>query len=237
MPDNSPDASLRGKNRFECRSCPYQYVLDRRYYERKAMKRKEVEDVLGGKDAWENVDQTDVQCPNQGCGGDRAYFYQIQIRSADEPMTSFFKVGFTFRRGEGAVGLLANMWSYSVPSARSSGESRGDNREGRTKVKRSSGRFSEFYCIATAEQAYRRHGTAFDRLSNPCFWGDTKHRRSVIFLFLWGRIDRQFRHRRWNDNPNLMHRRELDGATKIVNAYLKITQARARWSDREMFEQ
>ncbi|GME23997.1 putative DNA-directed RNA polymerase III [Neofusicoccum parvum] len=91
VPDNSPDASLRGKNRFECRSCPYQYVLDRRYYERKAMKRKEVEDVLGGKDAWENVDQTDVQCPNQGCGGDRAYFYQIQIRSADEPMTSFFK--------------------------------------------------------------------------------------------------------------------------------------------------
>lgn len=97
MPDNSPDADLRGKNRFECRSCPYQYVLDRRYYERKSMKRKEVEDVLGGKDSWENVDQTEVQCPNPQCGGERAYFYQIQIRSADEPMTSFFKVRRVFR--------------------------------------------------------------------------------------------------------------------------------------------
>ncbi|KAF2141836.1 uncharacterized protein K452DRAFT_250732 [Aplosporella prunicola CBS 121167] len=89
--DGAPDAHLRGKNRFECRSCPYQYVLDRRYYERKAMKRKEVEDVMGGKGAWDNVDRVDAQCPRDGCGGDKAYFYQIQIRSADEPMTQFFK--------------------------------------------------------------------------------------------------------------------------------------------------
>lgn len=33
-----------------------------------------------------------VQCPAEGCEGDRAYFYQLQIRSADEPMTSFCKV-------------------------------------------------------------------------------------------------------------------------------------------------
>ncbi|KAK7547113.1 hypothetical protein IWX49DRAFT_107395 [Phyllosticta citricarpa] len=89
IPDNSPDAIFRGKNRFECRTCPYQYVLDRRYFERKQMKRKEVEDVLGGKDAWKNVDQTDAQCPH--CGHSRAFYYQIQIRSADEPMTSFYK--------------------------------------------------------------------------------------------------------------------------------------------------
>jgi DNA-directed RNA polymerase III subunit RPC11 len=48
-----------GKNRFECRTCPYQMVLDRRYFERKTMKLKAVEDILGGADSWANVDRTD----------------------------------------------------------------------------------------------------------------------------------------------------------------------------------
>ena len=48
-----------GTNRLECRTCPYQFLLDQAYYERKSMKRKEVEDVLGGEGAWDNVDQTD----------------------------------------------------------------------------------------------------------------------------------------------------------------------------------
>jgi DNA-directed RNA polymerase III subunit RPC11 len=73
------------------------------------MKRKEVEDVMGGAGAWDNVDQTDgmfdsscgilacaevkaAQCPAQDCGGDKAFFYMVQIRSADEPMTTFYKV-------------------------------------------------------------------------------------------------------------------------------------------------
>ena len=76
------------------------------------MKRKEVEDVMGGKDAWANVDKTDgmftgylnsvvvgsdhvaciAQCPRDGCEGPQAFFYQVQIRSADEPMTTFYKV-------------------------------------------------------------------------------------------------------------------------------------------------
>ncbi|KAM5433147.1 RNA polymerase III C11 subunit [Microsporum ferrugineum] len=104
-----------GVNRFECRTCPYQYALDRTYYERTEMKRKEVADVMGGKDEWKNADsmpgifslsflpfyivyknQTDIctaaQCPAEGCEGDRAFFYQLQIRSADEPMTTFYKV-------------------------------------------------------------------------------------------------------------------------------------------------
>jgi len=88
--DRSSD-DLVGTNRFECRSCPYQHVLDKRYFERKAMKRKDIEDIIGGKDAWENVDKTDVQCPNAACQHDKAYFYQLQIRSADEPMTNFYK--------------------------------------------------------------------------------------------------------------------------------------------------
>ncbi|EAS32685.1 RNA polymerase III subunit C11 [Coccidioides immitis RS] len=80
-----------GVNRFECRTCPYQYVLDRTYFERTEMKRKEVADVMGGKDEWKNADSMATQCPAEGCDGDRAFFYQLQIRSADEPMTTFLK--------------------------------------------------------------------------------------------------------------------------------------------------
>ncbi|KAH7135657.1 hypothetical protein B0J11DRAFT_576230 [Dendryphion nanum] len=80
-----------GQNRFECPTCPYHFIITKRYFERKTIKRKEVEDILGGKGAWDNVDQTNVQCPNEKCRNDRAYWYQLQIRSADEPMTAFYK--------------------------------------------------------------------------------------------------------------------------------------------------
>ena len=52
--------------------------------------RKKVEDVMGGDKAWENVDQCDAQCPHCEVGK-RAYYFQMQIRSADEPMTTFYK--------------------------------------------------------------------------------------------------------------------------------------------------
>ena len=85
---------------------------------------KEVDDVLGGQAAWENVDSTEglvhaglqpglawfawmehlgwdlvclcicscsraETCPK--CDHPRAYYMQLQTRSADEPMTVFFK--------------------------------------------------------------------------------------------------------------------------------------------------
>lgn len=37
-------------------------------------------------------DTASAQCPSEDCGGTKAYFYLVQIRSADEPMTAFFKV-------------------------------------------------------------------------------------------------------------------------------------------------
>lgn len=33
-----------------------------------------------------------AQCPAENCNGERAYYFQLQIRSADEPMTTFLKV-------------------------------------------------------------------------------------------------------------------------------------------------
>lgn len=68
------------------------------------MTRKQVDDVLGGDEAWKHADSTTgmsnkpliwplrlikprkATCPK--CDNDRAYFYQLQIRSADEPMTT-----------------------------------------------------------------------------------------------------------------------------------------------------
>jgi len=51
---------------------------------------------MGGEGSWDNVDNTEAQCPVEDCDGDRAYFYMVQIRSADEPMTTFYKVSSLF---------------------------------------------------------------------------------------------------------------------------------------------
>jgi DNA-directed RNA polymerase III subunit RPC11 len=123
-PGDPATADYEGQNRFECLTCPYQFVIQKQYFERKPIKKKEVEDILGGKGAWDNVDKTQgesfygvgekgrgiwegriftgwmradflaVQCPNERCRNDEAYWYQLQIRSADEPMTAFYKVCF-----------------------------------------------------------------------------------------------------------------------------------------------
>lgn len=75
--------------RFACNTCPYVHNITRKVNNRKYPKLKEVDDVLGGAAAWENVDSTAETCPK--CGHPRAYFMQIQTRSADEPMTTFYK--------------------------------------------------------------------------------------------------------------------------------------------------
>ncbi|XP_058799400.1 DNA-directed RNA polymerase III subunit RPC10 [Phymastichus coffea] len=75
--------------RFACNTCPYICNINRRVSIRTYPKLKEVDDVLGGSAAWENVDATDERCPK--CSHMRAYFMQIQTRSADEPMTTFYK--------------------------------------------------------------------------------------------------------------------------------------------------
>ncbi|AAS54518.1 AGR029Wp [Eremothecium gossypii ATCC 10895] len=82
-----------GVYRLGCPSCPYEFPIEGvEIYDRRNLPRKEVDDVLGGEGAWDNVDQTAVQCPqHETCGGEKAYFFQLQIRSADEPMTTFYK--------------------------------------------------------------------------------------------------------------------------------------------------
>lgn len=83
-----------GHNRLECRTCPYEYAIQEGepLFSRREFTRKEREDVFGGPGAWDNAQKGKVQCPADGCDGEEAAYFQVQIRSADEPMTSFFKV-------------------------------------------------------------------------------------------------------------------------------------------------
>jgi len=75
--------------RLYCKTCPYVHHITKTITSKVELKRKEVEDVLGGADAWKHASETEVTCPK--CGHKKAYFQQIQTRSADEPMTQFYK--------------------------------------------------------------------------------------------------------------------------------------------------
>ena len=78
-----------GTQQFYCQACPYVFDISKPYSTRLELQRKQVDDVLGGADAWKNVDSTDANCPK--CENGRAYYMQIQIRSADEPSSIFYK--------------------------------------------------------------------------------------------------------------------------------------------------
>ena len=75
---------------FYCSTCPYSSSISVPRTMKTFPKRKKVDDILGGETAWENVDRTAAVCPQ--CSHPEAYFLQIQIPSADEPMSIFFKV-------------------------------------------------------------------------------------------------------------------------------------------------
>ncbi|XP_045110240.1 DNA-directed RNA polymerase III subunit RPC10-like isoform X1 [Portunus trituberculatus] len=75
--------------RFSCVTCPYVFPIKRCVSYKIYPKLKALDDVLGGAAAWKNVDSTDEPCPK--CSHPRAYFMQVQTRSADEPMTLFYK--------------------------------------------------------------------------------------------------------------------------------------------------
>lgn len=86
----STSSTAGGEPAFVCQACPYTFpIAEKSYSARVELTRKRVDDVLGGEDAWKNVDSTDTVCPK--CEHTRAYFMQIQIRSADEPSSIFYK--------------------------------------------------------------------------------------------------------------------------------------------------
>jgi DNA-directed RNA polymerase III subunit RPC11 len=74
---------------MECKTCPYTHSLKCHFIKTTRPERKEVDDILGGAAAWENVDRTQANCSK--CSHNEAFFMQMQIRSADEPMSVFYK--------------------------------------------------------------------------------------------------------------------------------------------------
>lgn len=78
-----------GDLRYFCQTCPYIYKIDRKLSKKVPLKRKEKDDVLGGDEEWKNVAQTEATCPE--CNNHKAYYQELQTRSADEPATLFFK--------------------------------------------------------------------------------------------------------------------------------------------------
>uniref|UniRef100_A0A915D8G9 TFIIS-type domain-containing protein n=1 Tax=Ditylenchus dipsaci TaxID=166011 RepID=A0A915D8G9_9BILA len=78
-------AADRGKENgyaFTCKSCPYVLPITKAVTSRTYPQLKNLDEVLGGPSAWENAQITDEHCPR--CSHDKAYFMQLQTRSADE---------------------------------------------------------------------------------------------------------------------------------------------------------
>jgi DNA-directed RNA polymerase III subunit RPC11 len=91
-------SSETGYNKWACNTCAYEFPISKQMTSRTKLKLKEVDDVLGGDEMWKHADSTAAQCDK--CNHDQAYFYQLQIRSADEPMTTFYRCascGFRWR--------------------------------------------------------------------------------------------------------------------------------------------
>lgn len=92
-PSSSSDSlSASTTSVFICSTCPYSFDISIPFSNVTVPKNKKaVDDILGGAAAWENVDRTAAVCPNSKCGHGEAFFMQMQIRSADEPMSVFYK--------------------------------------------------------------------------------------------------------------------------------------------------
>lgn len=133
-----------GYNKWACNTCAYEFPITKQVRlmhsgsivhsgliaiqmtSRTHLKRKEVDDVLGGDDTWKHADSTAGTCDGSlsqhifidsyviatcpKCDHDRAYFYQLQIRSADEPMTTcMFFIWFT------VLEQKRNLFARSLP--------------------------------------------------------------------------------------------------------------------------
>jgi len=72
--------------RFYCKTCPYVFYPKGKLSSTTKLQRKKVEEALGTFDAGAI---TEIRCDK--CNNTKAYFMQMQTRSADEPMTLFYK--------------------------------------------------------------------------------------------------------------------------------------------------
>lgn len=78
QPVSSSPAS--SSNSFSCKSCAYIFPIESKNYSaRVELTRKKVDDVLGGEDAWKNVDSTDGNLMDRSVLSFLIYIYFIFI--------------------------------------------------------------------------------------------------------------------------------------------------------------
>ncbi|MDK2849699.1 MAG: transcription factor [Candidatus Woesearchaeota archaeon] len=82
--------TVGNKKKLVCLKCGYEEPLDKNKNAKiseSIKQQKEIEIIEKSND--ENLPVTDVECPK--CGNNKAYFWLLQTRSADEAETKFFK--------------------------------------------------------------------------------------------------------------------------------------------------
>ncbi|XP_010542786.1 PREDICTED: DNA-directed RNA polymerase III subunit RPC10 [Tarenaya hassleriana] len=80
----------RGGSRFFCMTCPYIACIKRQVeIKKKQLLVKKPLDPVVSKEDIPKGDETEAVCPR--CNHDRAYFKSMQIRSADEPESRFYR--------------------------------------------------------------------------------------------------------------------------------------------------
>jgi len=89
-----------GRAAMICRKCGYTKKMSGDYViiSKSSRRQKASVTVLEDEETEIHPKTTDVQCPS--CGNREAYWWSVQTRSADEPMTQFFRCtrcGHTWR--------------------------------------------------------------------------------------------------------------------------------------------
>ena len=85
-------SSMNDSMRFWCKTCTYSFPVGQETLTvSEKFTKKKVDDILGGEEAWKDVARTEARCPSDTCNSNVAFFRQMQIRSADEPTTTFYR--------------------------------------------------------------------------------------------------------------------------------------------------
>ena len=87
-------------NRLFCRTCPYHIQVNKMIKRRISFAKDTVDDVIFEKGGEDTQATTEARC--ERCGHKKAFFKQMQTRSADEPPTEFYKCvkcGFQWKEG------------------------------------------------------------------------------------------------------------------------------------------
>ncbi|XP_077248503.1 DNA-directed RNA polymerase, subunit M, archaeal [Tasmannia lanceolata] len=82
-------AQMGRRSRLFCPTCPYVSQIHNEISRKKFLVKKEDDAVFSGEEAKKNASKTEASCPK--CNFGEAYFFQMQTRSADEPMSTFYK--------------------------------------------------------------------------------------------------------------------------------------------------